>query len=151
MPTRDATASGARTAPPGADESDLAWIRERENKLSPTTLRAKWIHAPGDEADRDGQTLATRANDVIRDWAERRGATPATATRGEEDGRPRTLRFVFGKGDARGGKTRLERIGWDEWLDVFQRRELVFLFQERRKDGSTSNFFRLDSPQREDG
>ena len=30
-------------------------------------------------------------------------------------------------------------------------RNLVFLFQEHKRDGSDSNFFRLDSPKRSDG
>jgi hypothetical protein len=34
---------------------------------------------------------------------------------------------------------------------VFESRKLVFLYQERRRDGSESNFFRLDNPTREDG
>jgi hypothetical protein len=45
----------------------------------------------------------------------------------------------------------LQPVSWDAWLRVFQDRELVFLFQQHRKDGRQSNFFRLDSPYREDG
>jgi len=83
---------------------------------------------------------------VIRAWADERRAQPATV-RSKSSDRPRTLRFDFpGYG---GG--RLEPIDWDAWLDTFNRRKLVFLFQEHKRDGSDSNFFRLDSPEREEG
>ncbi len=112
--------------------------------LSKSTQRAKWIAAAGDHEDRPGQTLATRDHDVIRRWAEERGGEPATVARREGE-RPRTLRFNFpGYGGAN-----LEAISWDEWLRTFDERDLVFLFQEHMSNGRPSNFFRLDSPQRE--
>lgn len=139
-------------APPGATAEDRKFLERHGAKLSPSTLRAKWTHRPGDKPDRNGQTLATRSPEVVRDWAERRGGTPVAATRGR-DGSPRTLRLDFPNGgDGRsGGSRRLEPIGWDEWLRVFKDRKLVFLYQERRRDGTESNFFRLDNPTREDG
>jgi hypothetical protein len=68
-----------------------------------------------------------------------------------KDGEPRTLRLDFDGEGGNGRSSRLEPIGWDEWLRVFDSRNLVFLYQERRRDGSDSNFFRLDNPTREDG
>ncbi len=56
------------------------------------------------------------------------------------------LRFVFGE---IGGKNLVE-MSWDEWFKPFDKRQLVFLYQDRKSDGSQSNFFRLDSPERED-
>jgi hypothetical protein len=144
MPTKTAD------APPGANAEDRTFIERHGNRLSKSTLRAKWTHAAGDQPDRNGQTLATRSPEVIRDWAARRQAVPATATRGP-DGEPRTLRFDFAGADGNGRSSRLEEVSWDEWLGVFERRNLVFLYQERRRDGSDSNFFRLDNPTREDG
>ncbi|HKF85959.1 MAG TPA: hypothetical protein VKB30_09260 [Candidatus Limnocylindrales bacterium] len=137
-------------APPGANADDRKFIERHGNRLSPSTLRAKWTHAAGDQPDRNGQTLATRSPDVIRDWAMRRKAVPVTATRGK-DGEPRTLRLDFDGEGGNGRSSRLEPIGWDDWLRVFESRNLVFLYQERRRDGSDSNFFRLDNPTREDG
>ena len=32
----------------------------------------------------------------------------------------------------------------------FDERDLVFIYQEMKKDGSQGNFFRLDNPERED-
>jgi hypothetical protein len=57
------------------------------------------------------------------------------------------LRITF----AQEGNSRLEEIGWDEWFRPFEERQLVFIYQETTTDGNQSNFFRLDSPEREDG
>jgi hypothetical protein len=111
--------------------------------------RALWIESSDKHAERPGQTLATRDHEVIREWAEARGAVPATVAGTERDGRPGVLRFDFPAGGRRGG--RLRPVDWDEWFDTFDQRKLVFIFQEQMKDGRESNFFQLDSPDREEG
>ena len=65
----------------------------------------------------------------------------------EHDGHAGVLRITF----AQEGNSRLEEIGWDDWFRAFEERQLVFIYQETMKDGNQSNFFRLDSPEREDG
>ena len=57
------------------------------------------------------------------------------------------LRFNF---PGYGGQS-LQPINWDDWLRVFEDRDLVFVFQEHKADGQQSNFFILDNPSREDG
>lgn len=121
-------------------------IEEHSDGLSDSTRRAKWIHSPDERADRDGQTLATRSREVVVHWAEERGGRPATVPGTEHDGRPGVLRITF----AREGNSRLEEISWDDWFRSFDERELVFIYQDRKTDGSPSNFFRLDNPERED-
>jgi hypothetical protein len=138
-----ATAHGAEIRATNLNSEDRRYVESHAGQLSRSTLRAKWIHDPKERPDRRGQTLATRSAEVVRAWAEARSATPATATR--RDGRPATLRFDF---PGYGGR-RLEHIEWDEWLATFRDRDLVFLFQETTRDGRQSNFFRLDSPERE--
>jgi hypothetical protein len=131
---------------PNANGDERRFMQRHAAKLSKSTLRAKWIH--GDERpDRNGQTLATKDPEVIRRWADERGAQPATVMRRDGE-RPRTLRFDF---ERNGRSDRLQPVGWDDWLRTFQDRDLVFLLQERRRDGRESNFFRLDSPDRERG
>jgi hypothetical protein len=141
-----ATKMAPEVKAPNASSDERKFLERNADKLSKTTLRAKWTH--GDEGpDRNGQTLATRDPDVIRRWAEERGGKPATV--GRRDGqRPRVLRFDFPRN---GRQQRLEEISWDDWLRTFQERDLVFLYQERLRDGRQSNFFRLDNPTREDG
>jgi hypothetical protein len=141
---------GARHRDTNANAEDRRFIDRHGDHLSDSTLRAKWIHDVNEQPDRPGQTLATRVPEVIRAWAEARGGRPATATRGD-DGRPRTLRIRFQAGGGGSRSSRLEEIPWDEWLAVFTDRDLVFLYQEQRRDGRQSNFFRLDNPTREDG
>jgi hypothetical protein len=145
-----ATTTRDRTSmPPGASAEDRRYIDEHRDGMTQSALRAKWVHRPGEKPDRSGQTLATRDHDVIRDWAERRNAIPATATR-TRGGEPRTLRFDFLGDDGGGRNDRLEEVPWEEVFRIFDERDLVFLFQETRRDGSQSNFWRLLNPNRED-
>ncbi len=55
------------------------------------------------------------------------------------------LRLDFG-----GNSDRLRHVSWDEWFETFDSRRLNFIYQEERKDGNQSTFFRLESPDRED-
>jgi hypothetical protein len=144
---RRSTASESRISAKNVTAQERRFLDEHKGKLSPTTLRAKWVHSPDEHEDRAGQSLATQSPDVIRAWAEGRRAQPATVKTQRTD-RPRTLRMDF---PGYGGGGRLEPIDWDQWLDTFRRRKLVFLFQEHKRDGNESNFFRLDSPERERG
>jgi hypothetical protein len=113
------------------------------------TQRSKpqWIKSPREHEERKGRTLATRDHDVIKSWAQKRKATPATVPGTEHQGRPGVLRFDF---PDYGGRD-LEKISWEDWFKTFDSRRLVFLFQEHKRDGAESNFFRLDNPERKDG
>jgi hypothetical protein len=133
------------TIAPNASPEERRFVEENQDLLSKSTLRAKWIHGRDERADRRGQTLATRSHDVIRAWAKARNARPATVARRQGE-RPRTLRLDFNE-----PTERLQPIDWDEWLRVFDDRSLVFLYQENRRDGRQSNFWRLDSPERQEG
>ncbi len=94
-----------------------------------------------------GETLVTRDHDVIHQWADQRGATPATVGGTEHKGHLGVLRFDF---PGYGGDS-LTEVAWDEWFDTFDSRNLEFVYQEHKSDGSDSNFFRLRNPDREDG
>ncbi len=108
---------------------------------------SKWIESPDEHEDRPGQSLATRNHDVIRQWAEERQAIPSTVESTERDGRPGVLRLNF---PGYGGEN-LKEVDWDAWFSTFDERGLIFIYQEHKADGSTSNFLRLDNPDREDG
>ena|SRR5215207_546926 len=107
----------------------------------------KEIKSPDEHEDYAGQTLVTRNHDVIRAWAEERGAKPASVPGSEHDGHLGVLRFDF---PGYGGD-RLQEVSWDEWFKAFDERGLRFIYQEHKKDGSQSNFFQLENPDREDG
>jgi hypothetical protein len=106
----------------------------------------KVIHDPAEDEDREGQTLVTRDHDVIRQWVERRGGEPATVDGTEHGDHLGVLRFDF---PGYGGQS-LRKVTWDEWFKTFDDRGLNFLYQEHKSNGSDSNFFRLENPDRND-
>ena len=108
-------------------------------------IGGRWIQSPDEHESHPGESLRTKNHEVIRHWAEERGAKPATVPGTEHEGRPGVLRFNF---PGYGGEE-LREISWDEWFKVFDSRDLTFIFQEHLKDGRLSNFFRLDNPKRE--
>ena len=124
---------------------EAEFLEEHKDALSKTTQRAKWIHSPDEHEDHPGQSLATQRHEVIMHWAKERDATPATVAGTEHGDRPGVLRFNF---PGYGGQS-LQEISWDEWFKPFDERQLVFLFQEHMKNGSQSNFFQIDNPDRE--
>jgi hypothetical protein len=104
----------------------------------------KIIHGVKDHEDHKGQSLATNDHGVIKHWAQERQAVPATIPGTEHQGHPGVLRFNFPGYSSPG----LMEITWDDWFKAFDERDLTFLYQEHLKNGHTSNFFKLDSPNR---
>lgn len=119
--------------------------QKTDNELSESTKNAKWINSTSEHEDHPGQTLATRNHDVIKHWAEERKAVPATVPGTEHGGEPGVLRMNF---PGYGGQD-LKEISWDDWFKPFDQRNLVFVFQEKLKNGHQSNFFHLDNPNRD--
>jgi hypothetical protein len=104
------------------------------------------VNSPDEIPDEPGKSLVTTNHEVIRKWAEERGAVPATpAGTGHED----TLGVLTFDFPPLGDNDRLRHVSWEEWFDTFDRRGLNFIFQEKLKDGRQSNFFRLENPDRE--
>jgi hypothetical protein len=81
----------------------------------------------------------TTDHDTIRQWAEDRGGRPATV-KGTESGGDDAgiLRIDFQDPD-----DRLEEISWDDWFEKFDAEKLAFLYQDEKKSGETSTFFKL--------
>ena len=65
--------------------------------------------------------------------------TPSADT----DDRPGVLRFDF----EGGADQDLRLISWDEWFDVFDGRDLVFIYLEPG-EGEEANTYRLESAER---
>ena len=105
---------------------------------------AQEITSPEDDPERPGRSLATTHHEVIKRWAEARGAIPATVPETEHGDHLGVLRFDFG-----GHNENLKQVSWQQWFDTFDLRRLNFIYQEERADGRRSNFFRLDNPDRD--
>lgn len=135
---------------PGIDAKNVTpeeakFLEEYKDKLSRTSLHAKWIHNLQEHEDHPGQTLATQNIDVIKHWAEERGGTPAKVPGTEHGDHLGVMRIQF---PGYGGQS-LAPATWDEWDKTIKDRKLVFLYQEKMSNGSQSNFFMFDSPFRE--
>ena len=118
------------------------------NAATAATRRSASARAtsPEEDPERPGRSLVTTHHEVIKQWAEARGGKPATVEGTEHGDHLGVLRFDFG-----GETANLRHVSWDEWFATFDARKLNFIYQEERSDGEQSNFFRLESPQREDG
>jgi Rho termination factor, N-terminal domain len=136
---------GGQAGEPGDAGPDGGRLRTGE-QTSSSVRYSQEITSPDDEPEREGRSLATTSHEVIREWAQARDAVPATVEGTEHGDHLGVLRLDFG-----GDSDALRHVTWDEWFETFDARRLNFLYQENRKDGSQSNFFRLESPDREDG
>jgi hypothetical protein len=95
-----------------------------------------------DEVSRNTKSQTTAASyttsdhDVIRQWAEVRGARPATVS-GTSDSSSGggILRLEFDRSD-----DQLDDTAWDTFFEVFDDRQLAFIYQEKTSDGQTSRF-----------
>ncbi|MGH2448892.1 MAG: hypothetical protein ACRDFS_09880 [Chloroflexota bacterium] len=125
-----------------ATKSEDEFIRKHWSELSESTRNAKWINSTDQHEDYPGQTLATRSHDVIKHWAEERGAAPATVPNDTHDGYLGVMRLQF---PGYGGQG-LISASWEEWFNTFDHGDLVFDYQETLSNGNQSNFFQLDSP-----
>jgi hypothetical protein len=91
-----------------------------------------------------GAVVATDDDDVIREWATRHRAEPATgeatpsgpATRDVQDGGA-GIRFNFP------AAAPFRPITWEEWFDNFRRHDLMFVYERDAPEGPPSNRYRL--------
>ncbi|WP_444543344.1 hypothetical protein [Micromonospora sonchi] len=112
-----------------------------------STRSSQVISSLQDRPERPGRSLVTTNHEVIQRWARERGAKPATIGGTERDGRAGVLTFnIPGYRES----SRIREITWDEWFHTFDLRRLNLIYQEQMRDGRQSNFFRTESPDRED-
>nr|WP_246447448.1 hypothetical protein [Micromonospora polyrhachis] len=143
--TRRSTAKPT-VAKQGKATTGAGGIRQGGN-MSRSLKYAQVISSPSDRPERPGRSLVTTNHDVIQRWARARNAKPATIQGTEHDGRPGVLTFNF-PGWREGGK--IQQITWDDWFKTFDARRVNFIYQEQKSDGRQSNFFRTESPDRQD-
>jgi hypothetical protein len=132
------------TGTPGDQGPDGGKMRKGPQS-SKSLQYSQEITSLDDDPERAGRSLVTTSHEVIRNWAESRDGVPATVEGTEHGDRAGVLRFDFGE-----RTDKLRHITWEEWFRTFDERRLNFLYQEERKDGRQSTFFRLENPERED-
>lgn len=109
----------------------------RDDKIFAVDRESESRHAAG-------TILATEDRQLIREWAARRGAEPATgqatpsgpATLNVQDG-DAGIRFNFP------GAGLFRPITWDEWFDDFERNELRFVYEFDPSSPPRSSRYRL--------
>lgn len=89
-----------------------------------------------------GETKATTDHRLIKKWVEQRGGRPATVRRTGGTSDPGLLRIDF---PGYSGKQSLEQIPWEEFFKKFDEKKLLFLFQDRMRNGQESRFFKFIS------
>jgi hypothetical protein len=84
----------------------------------------------------------TTDHEQIRQWAEERGGKPACVQGTGGKGDVGLLRIEFpGKPGAKDDK--LQEIGWDEFFEKFDERNLAMVYQEKTATNKQSNFNKL--------
>lgn len=102
------------------------------------------VDAGNEGHHREIQVVATQDPELIRRWAARHGAEPATgeaspsgpATVSVRDG-DAGIRFNFP------GVGRYRDITWDEWFEHFSRHQLIFVYERDESGRSPSARYRL--------
>lgn len=87
-----------------------------------------------------GESKVTTDHKVIQKWVEERGGWPAAVknTKGKDD--PGLLRIDF---PGYSGEGSLEKISWEQFFDKFEEKKLAFLYQDEKRDGEESRFFKF--------
>jgi hypothetical protein len=142
--SKDDDSGGGEAGLPGDRGPDGGRLRTGE-QTSRSLQYSQEITSLDEDPERAGRSLATTSHEVIRDWAEERNGVPATVEGTEHGDHLGVLRLDFS-----GDSQNLRHVSWDEWFETFDARKLNFIYQEERKDGNQSTFFRLESPDRED-
>ncbi|SCE74264.1 hypothetical protein GA0070558_104268 [Micromonospora haikouensis] len=141
-------ASARKAAPARAGQGAAQRSAIRTGRSSSRSARSSQpITSLQDRPERPGRSLVTTNHDVIRRWARERNARPATIAGTERNGRAGVLTFNL---PGYRESSRVREITWDEWFRTFDGRRLNLIYQEQLRDGRQSNFFRTESPDRED-
>ena len=112
--------------------------------LVPEDHPIAFVDAGDEDRHSEVAVVATRDPQLIRQWAERRQAQPATGEATESG--PATLSVNDGGSGIRfnfPGLGRFRPIEWDEWFRNFEQYSLVFVYERDQPGQAPSNRFRL--------
>ena len=107
--------------------------------------------ASGDVQTTDeGRSMATRDHDVIRQWAARHSAEPATGEATSSG--PATIHVNDGGAGIRfnfPGAARFRPISWEEWFTNMDRHHLVFIYDVEAPDRGHAPWQRQDAQEQD--
>jgi len=83
----------------------------------------------------------TTDHEVIRRWVEARGGHPATVKRTARAKQDTGIIRIDFPGFS-GGRS-LKPTTWDEWFQMFEDRQLAFLYQDKTTSGKPSRFNKI--------
>jgi len=86
------------------------------------------------------ESHTTTDHEEIRSWVEEHDGKPVIVKGTESEDGSGVLRIDFPGG---AGADELNPVDWDQWFEVFDDRELAFLYQEHKASGEDSTFFKL--------
>jgi hypothetical protein len=120
-------------------DDTLAFVDSRSPLKLIRTTQLKWVDRVEQRTTEPGQFFVTRNHEVIESWAVQLHGKPAMLKSRAGGDATEMLRFQVT--DRR--QSEYDLVSWNEWFQVFDRADLVFIFQERADDGSVSDLFRL--------
>jgi hypothetical protein len=115
-----------------------------DSSLLPDPTPIVLLNADNEHRHSEIATVATRDHELIRRWAVRRQAEPATGERTASG--DATVRLNDGGAGIRfnfPASGRFRPITWDEWFDHFETHELVFVYERDAPGHSLSYRYRL--------
>ncbi|WP_135854623.1 lamin tail domain-containing protein [Halorussus salinus] len=118
------------------EEADLAFRYQNEKKNGERSYFHRFV-------SRDvmpGRTKTTTDREAIREWAEKRDATPAHVVGTGEGDDVGILRLDFPEEDP---DPRLDAISWEQFFEKFDRERLALRYQDTKKSGERSDFHRF--------
>ena len=113
-----------------------------DGQLLPEHKQISEIRAEGPESSAD--VVATRDHEVIRRWAAKRHAEPATGEATSSG--PATVNVNDGGAGVRfnfPGTGHYRPISWEEWFGNFDRHLCAFVYENDSPDGTVSNRYRI--------
>lgn len=91
-----------------------------------------------------GETHYTTNHDVIKKWVEERGGSPSVVKDTEGGSDVGLLRINY---PGYSGQESLQDIPWSEFFKEFDKKHLVFMYQDRMENGQVSRFSKMVSQQ----
>ena len=110
--------------------------RAPDGYLGATTYRATVREEPA----MPSESHTTTDHDEIRRWVEDHDGTPVLVKATESEDGSGVLRIDFPGG---AGGDRFDEVEWDQWFQVFDDKDLAFLYQAHKASGEDSTFFKL--------